>query len=55
MIEGYDRNAVAAVAEQFPAIVKSLVLIDLFHLAQVANAEDAGISAQLDPIMQIAG
>jgi hypothetical protein len=55
VIEGYDRNAVAAVAEHFPAIVKSLVLIDLFHLAQVANAEDAGISAQLDPIMQIAG
>jgi hypothetical protein len=55
LIEGYDRNAVAAVAEQFPAIVKSLVQIDLFHLAQVANAEDASISAQLDPIMQIAG
>jgi hypothetical protein len=55
VIEGYDQNAVAAVAEQFPATVKSLVQIDLFHLAQASNAEDASISAQVDPIMQIAG
>jgi len=40
LIEGYDPNAVAAVAKQFPAISKPVVQIDLYQVAQVANAED---------------
>ena len=41
LIEGYDPSAVAAVANQFPEVVKPAVRIDLYQVAQAASAEDA--------------
>jgi hypothetical protein len=41
LIEGYDPDAVAAVAKQFPAIVNPVVQIDFYQVAHTANAEDA--------------
>jgi hypothetical protein len=41
LIEGYDPDAVAAVAKQFPAIVNPVVQIDFYQVAHAANAEDA--------------
>jgi hypothetical protein len=40
LIEGYDPNAVGAVAKQLPATAKSVVQIDLYQVAQAAYAED---------------
>jgi hypothetical protein len=40
LIEGYDPEAVAAVAKQFPEIVKPVVQIDFYQVAHAANAED---------------
>jgi hypothetical protein len=40
LIEGYDPNAVGAVAKKFPATAKSVVQIDLYQVAQAACAED---------------
>jgi hypothetical protein len=41
LIEGYNPDAVVAVAKQFPATAKSAVYVDRYQLAQAANAEDA--------------
>jgi hypothetical protein len=41
LIEGYDPNAVSAVAKEFPATAKPVFQIDLYQVAQAAYAEDA--------------
>lgn len=41
LIEGYDPSAIAAIAKQFPATVKPAVQIDLYQVAQAADADDA--------------
>lgn len=40
LIEGYDPNAVAAVAKELPATVKPVAQIDLYQVAQIGTAED---------------
>lgn len=41
LIEGYDPNAISAVAKESPAISKPVVQIDLYQVAQAAYAEDS--------------
>src|SRR5262249_2667975 len=40
LIEGYDPNAVAAVAKELPVPAKSVAQIDLYQVAQIGTAED---------------
>lgn len=44
LIEGYEPSAIAAMARELPATIKSVAQIDLYQVAQIGTAEDRAVS-----------